>query len=932
MAGMGPQLEGLLGTDLGKRAARAEGRRVHFTGDGGSEDDDEDENNGGSEAGRAKQPRFPKGKKQRAASASGADDMEMGVVAGEEEGPIRDFDPDVAAKQRAKRRKEIAVDLQTNEDTSVPDDIAGAEEELEAPSEDEAAEIEPFNLNKEREEGYFDAEGNYVEYKVDRDVNDAWLDSVEVDTSLAKKAAARAAAQDVAEEELSAEEVAATKRRIATALEPRETPRCELAQVLQALKRLGGPRSGSGRGRGKAERLHMSEAQKARFDQLTDDAIKLMDRGEYGVYSEKRETFLREAEGYEALARARAGPVDSKDDMFGDDDNDNDGDTKVAALAPQPSSSEMSKPSQAKRAPLQRAAMDAPVDAGRAGVDGTSTSSTVPQSSNGQSSGAPPSEGSGYVLDESSGYYFNAAVGYYYDASSSLFCSAATGLWYRYDEDTSTYMESTAANAHCDRDAAAAAEAGRSDGGGDGGRATTMTKKKARAAKGGKSSPSAGAAEGAAATSKSARKAGPAKKWAPSSSVRLGSARLVSSLSSASSGDAEGALADVEAAVLTLERFALSLRRRQRGGRPSDTGAFRDQLRVLGLGIREVAGDGNCFFRAVADQLEGSEDGHSKYRQDTVDFMEANREQFEPFVEDDEPFDKYCKSMREDGAWAGHMELQALSLLRKCNICIHQIKPRAPDLNTWEALTLWPAEVSPLEHTQFRSSSGTDNSPSGLEIVAALPEYTEVHLITEQLAYHDNEHYNSIRKLGDDSSVAAEDILIEADVLESTKQSTDKVMKGIRVSKVKKVAEVGRRKSDCKGEAKQSEATSVDCHLHAVEAMGQPLGDDRESREGNFSATQLVQVDEGVEAPRAAEAGNEKEAARNKACPCGSRKKYKACCGSAQAKGLLSKSGAGVSNKERKQQARAQKEGFTDNSKGKTVKTSEPLDVGSLTI
>lgn len=29
--------------------------------------------------------------------------------------------------------------------------------------------IEPFNLNQEREEGYFDAQGNYVEYRLNED-------------------------------------------------------------------------------------------------------------------------------------------------------------------------------------------------------------------------------------------------------------------------------------------------------------------------------------------------------------------------------------------------------------------------------------------------------------------------------------------------------------------------------------------------------------------------------------------------------------------------------------------------------------------------------------------------------------------------------------------------------------------------------------------
>ena len=43
--------------------------------------------------------------------------------------------------------------------------------------------FEPFNLKKEREEGYFDDAGNYVEKGQEEDVQDAWLDSAEVKDS-----------------------------------------------------------------------------------------------------------------------------------------------------------------------------------------------------------------------------------------------------------------------------------------------------------------------------------------------------------------------------------------------------------------------------------------------------------------------------------------------------------------------------------------------------------------------------------------------------------------------------------------------------------------------------------------------------------------------------------------------------------------------------
>ena len=42
-------------------------------------------------------------------------------------------------------------------------------------------------------------------------------------------------------------------------------------------------------------------------------------------------------------------------------------------------------------------------------------------------------------------------------------------------------------------------------------------------------------------------------------------------------------------------------------------------------------------------------------------------------MEDEVPFDNYCQSMGEDGTWAGHIELQAASLVTHRNICIHRV-------------------------------------------------------------------------------------------------------------------------------------------------------------------------------------------------------------------------------------------------------------------
>lgn len=49
----------------------------------------------------------------------------------------------------------------------------------------------------------------------------------------------------------------------------------------------------------------------------------------------------------------------------------------------------------------------------------------------------------------------------------------------------------------------------------------------------------------------------------------------------------------------------------------------------------------NCLFRALGDQLDGHGRGHRKHRHDVVEFMSEHRGDFEPFVEDDVPFDRH---------------------------------------------------------------------------------------------------------------------------------------------------------------------------------------------------------------------------------------------------------------------------------------------------
>ncbi|XP_016489850.1 uncharacterized protein LOC107809699 isoform X2 [Nicotiana tabacum] len=231
-----------------------------------------------------KRVRFPKGKKVKQGD---------NTIEGREDLPSAWRDPRLAAKERSVRRNQITAELLDEENEGEIADISQAEVEYGEHETfiDDGIAIEPFNLDKEREEGYFDAAGNYVEYLNENEIKDAWLDSVDTEKRFFGKSAIRISNEDEIQD-LTAEELGMMKRRIADVLEPGET-------VLQALRRL--------KGTSNNKKCKMSAETKQLFDQLTEDAMKLMENGDHNVYDEKQESFQREAEGYEKLAQARQG-------------------------------------------------------------------------------------------------------------------------------------------------------------------------------------------------------------------------------------------------------------------------------------------------------------------------------------------------------------------------------------------------------------------------------------------------------------------------------------------------------------------------------------------------------------------------------------------------------------------------------------------------
>ncbi|XP_059284329.1 OVARIAN TUMOR DOMAIN-containing deubiquitinating enzyme 7 isoform X2 [Lycium ferocissimum] len=306
-------------------------------------------------------------------------------------------------------------------------------------------------------------------------------------------------------------------------------------------------------------------------------------------------------------------------------------------------------------------------------------------------------------------------------------------------------------------------------------------------------------------------------------------------------------------------------------GKQADISEFRAQLDALGLKIIQVTADGNCFFRALGDQLEGNEEEHEKYRDMTVKYIRNNRDTFEPFIEDDVPFDEYCESMEKDGTWAGHMELQAASLVTHTNICIHR-------------------HMSPRWYIQ-----NFDNR-----------EYRMLHL-----SYHDGEHYNSVRLKEDSCTGPASPIIIKADadlsaksreVIAAAKSKGDTGRNIVQVGSVKVVmAGSGCDDREKVKQVLQQVGGDVDAALEFL--IAEQGSEDQLNANDNISC--LASTSQGEHDTKSGDSPcekgssdclakgasdkhtsqeDEKKIPRNKACPCGSKKKYKSCCGSVAGK------------------------------------------------
>ncbi|KAI0027132.1 hypothetical protein K488DRAFT_74786 [Vararia minispora EC-137] len=189
------------------------------------------------------------------------------------------------------------------------------------------------------------------------------------------------------------------------------------------------------------------------------------------------------------------------------------------------------------------------------------------------------------------------------------------------------------------------------------------------------------------------------------------------------------------------------------------------QLRPLGLYAADTVGDGNCLFRALSDQLYGTEARHAQLRQDICAWIEQHKARYAPFVDDERGIDVHLRCMRTLATYGGHLELTAFAHMARRDIKV--VQPGLVYIIEWSSG--WEPDALAAAASSSSSSLSTCTSASTLELtddrsrraarrerrkaekekagVGGDDEDDEEWRGPVYVAYHDWEHFSSIRNL-----------------------------------------------------------------------------------------------------------------------------------------------------------------------------------------
>jgi OTU domain-containing protein 5 len=188
---------------------------------------------------------------------------------------------------------------------------------------------------------------------------------------------------------------------------------------------------------------------------------------------------------------------------------------------------------------------------------------------------------------------------------------------------------------------------------------------------------------------------------------------------------------------------------------------FQILLLQSNLRIREVKGDGNCLFRAVSDQVYGTDQYYELIREKCMDYLVIMRKFFEPYIGED--FDDYIKEKRKDKTWGDDIEIEALSEIYN------------------RPIEIYKGSNKPLK--SFHENKYFSQYDTNTNINFSL------HPI--RLSYHNKNHYNSIIPIDTDvvnyrkykdSLIKSKPGYFESKMIKNAEDNEAELEKGIQVS------------------------------------------------------------------------------------------------------------------------------------------------------
>ncbi|KAL1358134.1 OVARIAN TUMOR DOMAIN-containing deubiquitinating enzyme 11 isoform X1 [Arachis stenosperma] len=93
-----------------------------------------------------------------------------------------------------------------------------------------------------------------------------------------------------------------------------------------------------------------------------------------------------------------------------------------------------------------------------------------------------------------------------------------------------------------------------------------------------------------------------------------------------------------------------------------------ERLVTYGLAELQMEGDGNCQFRALADQLFRNPEYHKHVRRQVIKQLKHHKKLYEGYVP--MKYKSYLKMMKKSGEWGDHITLQAAADRFNAKICL----------------------------------------------------------------------------------------------------------------------------------------------------------------------------------------------------------------------------------------------------------------------